>query len=80
MNYNKTIQEDGKSIIDAAKLNNIEDQMESHSRTINVMIENLNNIIKRLETIEKDAAVGYGDPPCKGKGDGETITLFDLKK
>ena len=80
MNYNKTIWEDGKSVIDAAKLNNIEDQMESHSRTINVMIENLNNIIKRLETIEKNATAGYVDPPCKGKVDWETTTLFDLKK
>ena len=44
------------------------------------MIENLNNIIKRLETIEKDAAAGYVDPPCKGKVDWETTTLFDLKK
>ena len=59
MNYNKTIWEDGKSVIDAAKLN---------------------NIIKRLETIEKDAAAGYVDPPCKGKVDWETTTLFDLKK
>lgn len=67
MGYNKTVWEDGKSIIDAAKLNNIEDQMENHSKTLNVMIENLNIMIKRIEAIEKDTITGYVDPPCKGK-------------